>query len=257
MKKIMGISLLAVFAVSPLMARADNVNLFTAPIGVTTDVATTSYVKGAYNELGTVINTKADKIDLDKALTEIGDVDYVGDSLSAAISALQSAQSSSDTNFNTALTDEVNRATAAELTLQNAITTEASTARAAEQANANAISNEAQARQGADTALSNRIDAIEAGVQGDYATKTGVAQTVNAATATGTVQIAQSINEKCDDIKSYVDGIIKASNDEIINEEVNLTEFYLSELISQCESFYADKLRLLKIDFEISSSFVT
>ena len=66
-------------------------------------------------------------------------------------------------------------------------------------------------------------------------------------------QIAQSINEKCDDIKSYVDGIIKASNDEIINEEVNLTEFYLSELISQCESFYADKLRLLKIDFEISS----
>ena len=66
-------------------------------------------------------------------------------------------------------------------------------------------------------------------------------------------RIAQSINEKCDDIKSYVDGIIKASNDEIINEEVNLTEFYLSELISQCESFYADKLRLLKIDFEISS----
>ena len=66
-------------------------------------------------------------------------------------------------------------------------------------------------------------------------------------------QIAQSINEKCDDIKSYVDGIIKASNDEIINEEVNLTEFDLSELIPQCESFYADKLRLLKIDFEISS----
>ncbi len=192
MKKLLGISLLAVFAVSPLMARADSINLFTAPIGVTTDVATTSYVKGAYNELGTVVNTKADKIDLDKVLTEIGDVDYVGDSLSAAISALQNAQSTSDTNFNTALTDEVNRATAAELTLQNAVTTEASTARAAEQANANAISAEATTRATADTALSSRIDAIEAGVQGDYATKTGVAQTVNAATATGTVQIAQT-----------------------------------------------------------------
>ena len=65
MKKLLSISLVAVLAATPLMARADDVTLLGTgeqhTIATTTDVATTSYVQGAYNALGTVINTKADK----------------------------------------------------------------------------------------------------------------------------------------------------------------------------------------------------
>lgn len=58
MKKLLGISIVAVLAVTPLMANATLVNV-TVPetITATNDVASTSYVKGAHKELGTAINS--------------------------------------------------------------------------------------------------------------------------------------------------------------------------------------------------------
>lgn len=141
MKKLLGISLLAVFAVAPMIARAADATLFLEPITVTSDVATTSYVKGAYNELGTVINTKQNQL---QNTSELSISDTV-------LTSVRGVENASDTNL---------------------------------------VTEKAVAKTGA--ALSDRIDAIEAGVQGDYATKTGVAETVNTATATGTVQIAQT-----------------------------------------------------------------
>ncbi|MCH5296567.1 MAG: HAMP domain-containing histidine kinase [Ruminococcus sp.] len=64
-------------------------------------------------------------------------------------------------------------------------------------------------------------------------------------------QIAFSINDKCDEIKGYVDGIIKVSNEDFLNLDVGSGEFYLSEIIKTINTFYTDKLDLLKIDFEI------
>lgn len=135
MKKIMGISLLAVFAVFPLMVRADNINLFTAPIGVTTDVATTSYVKGAYNELGGVINTKQNQL-MNSSELSLSDT---------VLTSVRGSEEASDRHLVT------------------------------EKAVADAVAG-----------------AIGAQDFSSYATKTGVAATVNAATATGTVQIAQT-----------------------------------------------------------------
>ena len=65
------------------------------------------------------------------------------------------------------------------------------------------------------------------------------------------LEVAQSINGKCEEIRGYVDGIVKASSGDFLNLEVQNGEFYLSELISQIKSFYTDKLNLLKIDFSI------
>ena len=67
------------------------------------------------------------------------------------------------------------------------------------------------------------------------------------------LEVAQSINGKCEEIRGYVDGIVKASSGDFLNLEVQNGEFYLSELISQIKSFYTDKLNLLKIDFSIDS----
>ena len=64
-------------------------------------------------------------------------------------------------------------------------------------------------------------------------------------------EIAQNISEKCTEIKSYVDDIIKASNEDFLNLEVQSGEFYLSELVESTRSFYTDKLNLLKTEFVI------
>lgn len=64
-------------------------------------------------------------------------------------------------------------------------------------------------------------------------------------------EAAAGISEKCKEIKGYVDEIIKASNEDFLSLEVNNGEFYLSQLIKKINSFYKDKLELLKIDFYI------
>lgn len=64
-------------------------------------------------------------------------------------------------------------------------------------------------------------------------------------------EIAQNISEKCNEIKGYVDDIIKASNEDFLNLEVENGEFYLSELVDEISSFYKDKLSLLKTEFVV------
>lgn len=63
MKKILGISLVAAMAVTPMMAGATDVTLIpVTPAWSVDQFATTSYVKGAYNILGDHVNTKQDKL---------------------------------------------------------------------------------------------------------------------------------------------------------------------------------------------------
>ena len=66
------------------------------------------------------------------------------------------------------------------------------------------------------------------------------------------VEIAQNISDKCVEIKGYVDDIIKASNEDFLNLEVQDGEFYLSELVNSIKAFYIEKLKLLKINFSVS-----
>jgi len=64
-------------------------------------------------------------------------------------------------------------------------------------------------------------------------------------------KIAVSINEKCIEIKNYVDEIIRASKEDFTELEVKNGEFYLSKTIEEIRRVYIDKLALLQIDFKI------
>ena len=66
-------------------------------------------------------------------------------------------------------------------------------------------------------------------------------------------EVAVGITEKCEDIRGYVDGIVKASSEDFLDLEVTDGEFYLSALIDKIKAFYTDKLSLLKIDFAVDA----
>lgn len=66
-------------------------------------------------------------------------------------------------------------------------------------------------------------------------------------------EIAESINTKADEIEQYVSQIICASNEDFLSLNVNMGEFYLSELVNKTESYYRDKLEMVKTDFRVAS----
>lgn len=67
------------------------------------------------------------------------------------------------------------------------------------------------------------------------------------------IKIAESINTKADEIESYVLQIITASREDFLSLEVEMGEFYLSELISKIKLYYTEKLRLIRTDFFVGS----
>ncbi|NBI60127.1 sensor histidine kinase [Lachnospiraceae bacterium] len=64
-------------------------------------------------------------------------------------------------------------------------------------------------------------------------------------------KIAENITEKADEIEGYVSQIITASREEFLSLEVNIGEFYLSELVEKITGYYREKLALIKTDFNV------
>ncbi len=64
-------------------------------------------------------------------------------------------------------------------------------------------------------------------------------------------EISVNIHAKCEEIRRYVDDIAKTESEEFLSLDVNVGEFYLSELIGSVEWFYREKLTLLKTEFDI------
>lgn len=64
-------------------------------------------------------------------------------------------------------------------------------------------------------------------------------------------QITENINEKVEEIESYISQIITASREEFLSLEVNNSEFYLSELMSKIKIYYKEKFEYLKTNFII------
>lgn len=64
-------------------------------------------------------------------------------------------------------------------------------------------------------------------------------------------EIAKKINSKADEIESFVSQLSKASSEEFLSIDVNMGEFYLSELINAVSIYYTEKLNLVKTDFSI------
>ncbi|MFQ9516598.1 MAG: ATP-binding protein [Eubacterium sp.] len=65
------------------------------------------------------------------------------------------------------------------------------------------------------------------------------------------VEIFENINAKADQIEGFVSEIIKASSEEFLSLEVNVSEFYLSQAVKKIADYYCEKLRLIKIGFSI------
>lgn len=65
------------------------------------------------------------------------------------------------------------------------------------------------------------------------------------------IEIAESINQKADEIEGFVSEIIKASNEDFLHLEVNMGEFYLSQAIDKITEYYYEKLSLIHIDFTV------
>jgi len=64
-------------------------------------------------------------------------------------------------------------------------------------------------------------------------------------------EIAESINTKADEIEGYVSEIITASREDFLSFEVDMGEFYLSELVNRIRIYYIEKLSLIKTDFTV------
>lgn len=65
------------------------------------------------------------------------------------------------------------------------------------------------------------------------------------------LEIAESINAKADEIESYVSQIITASREDFLSFDVNMGEFYLSELVTKIKEYYTEKLSLVGTDFSV------
>lgn len=64
-------------------------------------------------------------------------------------------------------------------------------------------------------------------------------------------EIAESINEKANEIEDYVSRIIAASREDFLSFDVENGEFYLSELVQTIAAYYSEKLTLVKTEFAI------
>lgn len=65
------------------------------------------------------------------------------------------------------------------------------------------------------------------------------------------LEIAENINAKADEIEGYVTEIISASREDFLSLDVNMGEFYLSELVTKIKVYYTEKLSLIKSDFTV------
>lgn len=65
------------------------------------------------------------------------------------------------------------------------------------------------------------------------------------------IEVAESINEKTDEVEGYINEIIKSQREDFLEIPVEMNEFYLSELMNKLEEFYEDKLKVFKTEFTI------
>lgn len=65
------------------------------------------------------------------------------------------------------------------------------------------------------------------------------------------IEVLENINSKADEIEKLVNEIIENLNNNLITFEINLNEFYLSQVIDKIKLYYADKLYDVGTDFDI------
>lgn len=107
MKKLLGVSLFAVLTATPMLARADK-TIAELPlqnggnVPVSTQVATTSYVKGAYNSVANAVNAVVNDMTVaDGEYSHINPTKSVGENLVLLNNAINNAAGTSSTTYTT------------------------------------------------------------------------------------------------------------------------------------------------------------
>jgi len=67
------------------------------------------------------------------------------------------------------------------------------------------------------------------------------------------IEAAKHIEEKADQIEGFVGDIIATSTEDILDIQVNLGEFYLSQFIKRLNKTYDEKLKLIKTEFSFGN----
>ncbi|MCM1298741.1 MAG: HAMP domain-containing histidine kinase, partial [[Eubacterium] siraeum] len=62
-------------------------------------------------------------------------------------------------------------------------------------------------------------------------------------------QIAESIDQRANEIEGYLNQIISASREDFLSIEVSNSEFYMKDLIQGIKAYYGEKLSLIKTEF--------
>lgn len=65
------------------------------------------------------------------------------------------------------------------------------------------------------------------------------------------LETAENISAKADEIESYISQIVTASREDFLSFDINMGEFYLSELVTRIKGYYTEKLSLIGTDFSV------
>jgi len=204
MRKLLGVSIAAMLAVSPMMAKAE-LSQFSGVTnsGTTTKIATTSYVKGAYNKAIEKANTIVDALALPANKTydstdKISKTNSVGQNIDALNTAIKTVSNSSSG----AVGAEAERAAQAEAGLQSQIAGEGTLTNLNTEAKGNLVAaiNEVDANADAAQAAANAAQAsanLRTVTNGaTYSTVTDGTNSVNVYTTTQTDAKLQAITDK-------------------------------------------------------------
>ena len=217
MKKILGISLVALFAAVPMMAGAANlpeVTIVAADAqnnekGDANKMATVSYVKGAYGAIRTAVNSKAEQSDMTAVQSAIetlnGNAQTAGSVDKKIADAITSSLTSESTNGQAASAKATYDAIQAAITSATYDDTEIQQAITSAQGDIETLQNAGYITKDVNnltnyttttdmnSAISDAIDSAlddyttTTGLQNTYATKAGVTATITASTITATV----------------------------------------------------------------------
>lgn len=66
-------------------------------------------------------------------------------------------------------------------------------------------------------------------------------------------EISGKIKEKVDEIEGYIAEIVRASNEDFLNFQVENRELYIKEVLEQVREYYAEKMELNQIDFSMDA----
>lgn len=66
-------------------------------------------------------------------------------------------------------------------------------------------------------------------------------------------EIAEAIDKKADEIEGFVSEIVQASREEFLSLEVNMGEYYLSEIMKKIQDYYGEKLSFIQTEFLVGT----